>query len=93
MRLLDSGFEPVLGECARDSRHQIIAIGGVIDMLELAPAALGEMAARRHLVMWPGHDRPVVEQRIARRRERGVAAACRDPVTARRNPDDQLIHR
>ena len=57
MRFTNLRGEPVLGERSLDARHEIAAIGLVIDMLELASAALGEMAARRLLVVWPRRKR------------------------------------
>jgi hypothetical protein len=44
-------------------------------MLELAPAALGEVPARRLLVVRPGRERTVIEKSIARDPERDVPAA------------------
>ena len=42
MRLADLGLEAVLGQRRLDPRNQIAAIGLVIDMLQLAPAAFRE---------------------------------------------------
>jgi hypothetical protein len=62
-------------------------------MLQLAPAALGKMAARRFLVVRARRKRAVVEQRVAGDAERHVTAALRDSVAPRRDPDDQLMDR
>jgi hypothetical protein len=58
-----------------DSRYEIAAIRLVVGMLELASAAFGKMAAGRLLVMGPGRERPVIEQRIAGNAERHVPPA------------------
>lgn len=44
-------------------------------MLELAPAALGKVSARRFLVMRPRRERSVIEQCIARDPESDVTPA------------------
>lgn len=64
----------------------------VVGMLQLAPAALGEMAARRLLAMGAGSDGAILGDRIARHREGDMAAACRHAVAARRDPDDGFAH-
>ena len=68
MRLADLGLQAVLGQRAVDPRDQIAAIGLVVGMLELAAAAFGKVTAWRHLVVRPGRERAVVEQRVARAR-------------------------
>ena len=61
-------------------------------MLELAPAAFRKVPAWRMLVMRAGQQRSVVLQHVAGDGERHVAAACRDAVAPRRDPDDGLAH-
>ena len=75
MRFADFGLERMLRERGFDPRHEIAAVRLVIGMLELAAAALGEMPARRLLVVRAGCERSVVEQSIARDSERDMAAA------------------
>ena len=93
MRLADFGLEPVLRQRRFDSRDQEGAIGGVVGVLELAAAALGEMAARRLLVMRAEGERAIVDHGVAGNPERHVATACRHPVPARGYADDELVHR
>jgi hypothetical protein len=61
-------------------------------MLQLAPAAFGEVTAWRHLVVRARRQRAVVEQHVAGHRE-GACARSRDPVAARGDADDRLAHR
>ena len=75
MGLADLRLQPVLRKRRFDPRDQIAAIRFVIGMLELAPAALGEVPARRLLVVRPGRERTVIEKSIARDPERDVPAA------------------
>ena len=48
----------MLRERTLDPRHEIAAIGFVVGMLQLAPAALGKVTAWRLLVMRPENDAP-----------------------------------
>ena len=75
MRLADCRREIVLRQRCLDPRHEIAAIHLVVGMLELAPAALGEVSARRFLVMRPRRERAIIEQRIARNPESDVTPA------------------
>src|ERR1044072_6888166 len=61
-------------------------------MLELAPAALREMAARRILMVRTRRERSIIEQRVSRNAESDVPPARGHPVAARRNANDQFVH-
>src|SRR3954451_15836405 len=61
-------------------------------MLELAPAALWEVAARRFLMMRPKRQRAIVEHGVAGNAEGNVSSARRHAVPARGNADDELVH-
>ena len=89
---MDIRRELVLGKRRFDPRNEVIAIGLIIGMLELAAAALGKVTAWRHLVMFSRRQRAVIEQRITRYAERHVVAAGSDSFTAGCDPDDQLVH-
>jgi hypothetical protein len=93
MRLAHFSLKPVLRERRLDPRHEIAAIRLVVGMLELAPAAFREVTARRLLMVRPGGESPVVEQGVAGKPERRVAAARRHSVAARGDADDQLMAR
>ncbi len=75
MRFADFGRETVVGERALDARNQVVAIGVVIRMLQLAAPAFGEVPARRLQVMPPKGQRTVVEHSVARNPEWNVPAA------------------
>jgi CRISPR/Cas system-associated endonuclease Cas1 len=92
MRLPDLGIDLVLGKRILDARDQISAIGLVIRMLKLASAALREMAARRHLVMWAGRQRTIVEESVPRHAEGHMATTRGDAVSACRDANDQFVH-
>ena len=92
MRLPDIRFEAVLGERPRNPRHEIVTIGRVADMLELTTAALGKVAAWRHLVVRAGLDGAVVKQDIARDGERDMLPAFADALAARGDADDRFRH-
>lgn len=93
MRRPDFGREVVLGKPDLHARHEIAAIGVIVGMLELAPAAFRKVPAGRLLVMWTEGERAIVEHRIARNAERDMPTAGRDAISARRNPDDQFVHK
>jgi len=93
MRFANIGFEGVLGERGFDPRDEIAAVGGIVGMLQLAPAAFREMPARRFLVVGPKRQRAIVENGIAGDPERNVPATGRHPVAASRDPDDKLVHK
>ena len=92
MRLADFGLEPVLRQRRFDSRDQEGAIGGVVGVLELAAAALGEMAARRLLVMRAEGERAIVDHGVAGNPERKVPAACCHAIAARGYSNDEFAH-
>ncbi len=92
MRLADLGLQRMLRQRGLDARDEVAAIGVVVDVLELTPAAFGKVTARRLLVMRSGRKRTVVEQRIARHAEGHMASACGHAVAARGDPDDRLAH-
>src|SRR5688572_24945511 len=92
MRLADFGRDAVLVERAFHPRHQIAAIGIVVGMLQLAAAALGKVAARRHLVMRAVLDVAISPYHVAGDRERHMAAVIRDAIAARGDPDDRFTH-
>ncbi len=66
------------------------AVGIVVDMLELASAAFGKVAAWRHHMVRSGKDRASRVDRVPRGGERKEAAALGDSVAARGEPDDLL---
>ena len=74
------------------SQRQGRSVGLVIDVLELATAALGKVTAWRHLVMRAGQDCPVTEHLVAGYSERNVLAARSDAVAARGNSNDFVSH-
>src|SRR4051812_45595050 len=92
MRFADLRLYPVLGERSLDPAYEIAAIGLVVGVLELASSAFGEVTARGVLVVRARRHRTVVEQGVARHSECDVAAACRNPVAARRDADNQFVH-
>src|SRR5204862_1858741 len=73
---------------------QVIRIGRVVDMLELAAAAFGEVAAGRILPVRAGHHRGALDP-VARRGHRHEPAALGHSVAARGEGDDgfPLAHR
>lgn len=93
MRFANLRGEIVLRQCCLDTRDQIAAIGIVIGVLELAPAAFRKVAAGRLLVVRAKGKGAIVQHGIARHSERHMAAARRDSVATRGNPDDRLVHR
>lgn len=93
MRLADLGRQFVLREGGLDPRHKISTIGLVVGMLQLAAPALGEVAARRLLVMHAIGKRPIVEHRIAGNAEGHVSARRRHAVASGGNPNDQFVHK
>lgn len=90
MRIPNLGLQTVLRERGLDPAHEIAAICLVVSMLELAAAALREMAARRLLMMRSGRERSIVEQRIAGDSERHVASARSHAIAARGDSNDQF---
>ena len=83
----------MLGQRADNPRAAIIRISRVGQVLELAPAALREKAARRGLVACPPLYAAIIEQNVTWNGESDMAAAFRDAVTARGDPNDLLAHR
>src|SRR6187551_420897 len=92
MRGANFRLKLVLGKRRLDPRHQIVPIGRVVGMLELAAAAFGEVLARRLLMVRPECERSIVENRVTRHCEREVPATGRHPVATRGNSNDQLVH-
>src|SRR5688572_4650659 len=92
MRLTDIGLEAVLGQRTGDPVFEIVPIGGVSDVLELAAAAFGKMAAGRLLVVRARLDRAVFVQLVAGRGERRIAPVGRDPVAASGDADNDFAH-
>ena len=66
MRIANCRREIVLCQRGLDARHEIAAISFIVGVLELAPAALRKMTARRVLVIRPGRQRAVIQLPIAR---------------------------
>ena len=62
-------------------------------MLQLAPAAFGEVAARRLLMMRPERKRAIVENGVSGHSKWHVPAARRHAIPASGNPDDRLVHK
>ena len=71
-----------------DPRREVIRIGRVIDMLELTPAAGGEMAARRRDAMRAGGDCPICVQNVTGRGHWRKAAISGNTIPARGEADD-----
>ena len=82
------GSQALLGERRRNPVLQEIRIGRVIDLLQLAAAAFGEMAAGRRLMVRAGHDGAVLGNDVTRRGHRHEAATLRHPLPARGKPDN-----
>src|SRR3954469_6952774 len=78
------------GERGGDAVAQIDGIGFVVDMLELAAAAFGEVAARRPLAVRTRHEVAQGPDTIAGRRHRNVASALRHAVAAGGEADHRL---
>ena len=72
---------------------QIAAIGLVIDMLELAPAAFRENGGMAATGGAARVERAIVEQHVAGNAKRHMSAARGDAIAARRDPDDRFAHR
>ena len=84
------------GQRRGDPVHQIIGIGRIVDMLELAAAAHGEMAAGRILMVRPGRQAAVAANPIARARSSGRSdrsAVTPSPRAARRTTVSTGIRR
>ena len=60
----------------------------LVEVLQLAPAARAEMAARRNSVVRPRLQRAVGQDRVAGRGQRHVAARRGDAVTPGGDADD-----
>ena len=88
----DLGREVVLRERRLDARDEIAAIGFIIGVLELTPAAFGEVTARRLLVVRPWRKGAVVEQRVAGNSKGDMPTAWRHAIAARRDPDNRFVH-
>jgi len=75
MRLADLGQERMLRQRRLDPREEIAAVRLIVGMLELAPSALREMAARRLLVVRTRRKCAIVEKGIAGDSERDMPTA------------------
>ena len=75
MWVANLGRQIMLCESRLSPRHEIAAIGLVIDVLKLASAAFREVPAGRLLMMRPEGKCAVVQDCIAGDAERNVAAA------------------
>ena len=62
----------------------------LVEVLQLAPAASPEVAARRLGTVRAGFERPVRPHDIARRRQRHMPPRCRDAIAFRGDADDFL---
>ena len=93
MRRANLGREPVLRQRADDPACAIIGISRVGEVLELAPAALGEVTARRQLVPRALDECAVGFDDVARDGEGAMLPAGADPVAARRDADNRIAHR
>jgi hypothetical protein len=65
-------------------------VGSFVDMLKLAAATLWKMSAHRNRMVWAMFDCPIDQQSVAWRGERGMTAICRDALTSRRDPNDEV---
>jgi hypothetical protein len=61
-------------------------------MLELTPAALGKVPARRLLMMLAERQRAIVKHGVAGNAERHMPPARGHAVTARGDPHDRFVH-
>ena len=93
MRFAYLCLEAVLDERGLDPRNEIAAIRFVVDVLELAAAALRKVAAWRHLVMRTLDKSAIVANLIARHAERNVLAGGSDTIAAGGNSNDRISHR
>src|SRR5689334_13843625 len=93
MRLADLRRQPMLPERRLHARDEVAAIGFVIDVLQLASPALREVAARRFLVVGSRRKRSVVKQGIPWDPERNMAPARGHSISARRDANDEFVHR
>jgi hypothetical protein len=64
----------------------------VIGMLKLAPTAFRKMTAGRLLVVIPKGERSIIKDRVPRNTERHMAPGWRDPIAARCDTNDWLVH-
>jgi len=81
----------VLGERAASPVDDAGRPGGIIQMLKLTPAAFGEMAAWRMLMIGPSNDGAVGLHAVAGRGKRHMAAIRRHAVAARRHANDFVV--
>jgi hypothetical protein len=75
-----------------DAIDQEVAIGGVVELLELAATAFGEVPAGWHLSVRPRLDYAVGQHPVPRRGERKEAALGRDAVALGGDADNLLSH-
>ena len=96
MRLPHFGRDDLLrGERADDAVGQVVAIGRVIDMLELAAATAWEMSAGWCRMVRPRLNPAIGQKQIAGCCERSMAAISRSAFAPRGDSDDKraLGHR
>jgi hypothetical protein len=84
------GGQALGGQRRFDPVDEIGGIGLVADMLELAPAALREMAARRDPPVRAGLDIAGRTDQVARRRQRMEASALADSLATRGETHDAV---
>ena len=63
----------------------------LIQLLQLAPAALAEMSAGRLNMVWPPFEAAVRAQQVPRRRAPGEVARCGNAVTLGGDADDWFV--
>ena len=83
-------LDPLRRKAASDPIGNVARIGHVIDMLKLASAAFGKMAARRHRMMRAGHEGAVWVHNVARCGKRDMASVCSNAFASRRDPHDTV---
>ena len=82
--------QPLRLQCAGDAIGDEGGVGFVVEMLELAAAAFGEMAARRRLVMRAAGQRAIGAKQIAGRREGGMATVGSDAIATGGDADNRI---
>src|ERR1044072_1485783 len=90
----DLGLQIVRGERTGDAVDDELAPRAIVEMLELATAADGEMLAGRALVVRARDHGALGGDPVPRRRQRDMAAVAGHPVApARDTRDDIVVHR
>lgn len=78
-------------ERPRDTVADEIGKRGIVNMLQLAPAARPEMRAWRHGMMRTGHDAPIAGKGVPRGCPGDMEARSGDAIAARRDADNKVI--